>query len=58
MCLTDVTEHPECAQGSSGPGNMAGQGCLSPVPMSQILSYSHMQELGDRDLEIILLNNL
>lgn len=39
-------------------GTRLGRAVLSPVPMGQILSYSHMQELGDRDLEIILLNNL
>lgn len=37
-------------------GKQLGRAVLSPVPMGQILSYSHVQELGDRDLEIILLN--
>lgn len=35
-------------------GTRLGSPVLSPVPMGQMLSYSHMQEL--RELEIILLN--
>lgn len=35
-------------------GTRLGSAVLSPVPMGQIPSYSHMQEL--RDLELILLN--
>lgn len=46
MCLTDVTERPERAQGDSAPGDRAGQGSLFPYshgPNTELFSYAGTQ---------------
>lgn len=58
-CLPDITEHPAYVQPRLWPREHGCTGLsLLPVPMGQILSYPHIQELSDTDLEIILFNNL